>query len=72
MHAHLPWRRALSYVATCGTLYLYTTAHILTGLLNTLSGAYCFKAKAAIQANKPIASASGMAVPVQGQMIAPM
>ena len=53
-------------------LYTYTLLRILTGLLNTLSGAYCFKAKAAIQANKPIASASGMAVPVQGQMIAPM
>jgi len=51
-------------MATCGTLYTYTLLRLLTyvGILNTIGGAYCLKAKAAIQA-KP------MAVPVQGRVV---
>ena len=43
---------------------------LLTGLLNTLGGAYCFKAKSAILA-KGITPAAGTAIPVQGQVVSP-
>jgi hypothetical protein len=42
----------------------------IAGLLNTLGGAYCLKAKSAIQA-KGISPATGTAVPVQGQIVSP-
>jgi len=42
----------------------------IAGLLNTLGGAYCLKAKSAIQA-KGISPATGTAVPVQGQVVGP-
>ena len=63
---------SLSGLVTCGTLYVYVTAlHILTGLFNTLGGAYCLKAKAVIQAQS-ITLATDMTAPVPGQVTAPM
>ena len=66
------------------TLYLYTYCYECTdtGLLNALGGAYCFKAKSAIEtkpampfammpAAVPAAMPVASAVPVQGQVIAP-
>ena len=52
-------------MATHGGMHTHYTnilLRILTGILNTIGGAYCLKAKAAIQA-KP------MAVPVQGRVV---
>ena len=56
--------------AAC-THYTDIPLRILTGILNTIGGAYCLKAKAVIQA-QPITSATDMAVPVPGQVTAPM